>query len=163
MHYEERVKAMSFKNVSSNQNINFMNTKKFFFGGIAGGIAFFLLGYLFYGMLFSDFFSKNAGSATGVPRQMDQFVWWALILGNLLFGFLLSYVENKARIRTLGAGFVAGAVLGILFAASYDFTSYATSNLMTMKGVWADILVLGVIAAISGAVVGLVRGMVGKE
>ncbi|MGN6248463.1 MAG: DUF2177 family protein [Ginsengibacter sp.] len=140
-----------------------MNTKNFFLGGIAGGAAFFLLGYLFYGTLFSDFFSKNAGSATGVARQMDQFVWWALILGNLLFGFLLSYVENKANIRTLGAGLVAGAILGILFAASYDFTSYGTSNLMTMKSVLADIVILGIMAAISGAIVGLVRGMMGKE
>ena|SRR5690242_1438095 len=153
---------MSFKNVSLNQNINFMNTKKFFLGGIAGGVAFFLLGYLFYGMLFSDFFSKNAGSATGVSRQMDQFVWWALILGNLLFGFILSYVAGKAKIRTLGSGLIAGAILGILFAASFDFTSYGTSNLMTIKGVWADIVILGVMAAIAGAVVGLVRGM-GKE
>ncbi len=136
-----------------------MNTKRFLFGGIAGGIAFFLLGYLFYGMLFSDFFTRNAGSASGVARQMDQFVWWALILGNLLFGFLLSYVEIKAKIRTLGAGLVAGAILGILFAASYDFTSYGTSHLMTMQSVWADIVILGVMAAIAGAVVGLVRGM----
>lgn len=140
-----------------------MNTTRFLLGGIAGGIAFFLLGYLFYGTLFADFFSQNAGSASGVARNMDQFVWWALVLGNLLFGFLLSYVAIKAHIKTVGAGLVAGAILGVLFAASFDFTSYGTSNLMTIKGVWADILVLGVIAAISGAVVGLVRGMIGRE
>lgn len=140
-----------------------MNTTRFLLGGIAGGIAFFLLGYLFYGNLFADFFSKNVGSASGVPRQMDQFVWWALILGNLMFGFILSYVANKSHIRTLGAGLIAGAILGVLFAASFDFTSYGTSNLMTMKGVWADIVILGIMAAISGAVVGLVRGMFGPR
>ena len=158
----KRQERLAFKNVSSHQNINIMNTKKFFLSGIAGGVAFFLLGYLFFGTLFSDFFSKNAGTATGVAKQMDQFVWWSLVLGNLLFGFMLSYVAVKAKIRTLGAGLVAGAILGVLFTASYDFTTYATSNLMTMQGVWADIIIIGVMSAIAGAVVGLVSGMIGK-
>lgn len=69
--YESGSIAVNFKIISSHQNINFMNTKRFLLGGLAGGIAFFLLGYLFYGTLFSDFFSKNAGSATGVSRQME--------------------------------------------------------------------------------------------
>ena len=64
----------------------FMNTKKFLIGAIVGGIVYFLLGYLFYGKLLSDFFIKNAGSATGVNRAMDQFVWWSLVLGNIFRG-----------------------------------------------------------------------------
>jgi hypothetical protein len=67
-----------------------MNTKKFLIGGLVGGIVYFFLGYLFYGKLLSDFFMKNAGTASNVSKPMDQFVWWSLILGNVCRGCLLS-------------------------------------------------------------------------
>jgi hypothetical protein len=140
-----------------------MNTKKFLLGGIAGGVAFFLLGYLFYGTLFSDFFAKNAGSATGVAKQMDQFVWWSLVLGNLLYGFLLAYIFIKANIKKIGNGLITGVIIGLLFSAAYDFTSYGTSNLMTMSSLWADILILGIMSGISGAIVSWVCGTTSKE
>jgi hypothetical protein len=89
----------------------FMNTKKFLVGGLTGGIIYFLLGYLFYGNLFSDFFMKHAGTATGVSRAMDQFVWWSLVLGNILGGCLLSYVFVKSNVKSVGSGLVTGAVM----------------------------------------------------
>lgn len=140
-----------------------MNTKKFLIGGISGGIVYFLLGYLFYGNLLSDFFMKNAGSATGVGRAMDQFVWWSLALGNILGGCLLAYVFIKSNISSAGSGLVTGAVVGLLVASSYDFISYATSNLMKTTGVLGDIGTFTVMSAIAGAVVGWVCGLIGKS
>lgn len=139
-----------------------MNTKKFLIGGIVGGIIYFLLGYVFYGNLFSDFFVKNAGSATGVSRPMDQFVWWALALGNIFAGFLLSYVFIKSNVSTVGSGLLTGAALGLLMAASYDLVSYSTSNLTTTTGVAGDIGIFTLISAITGAVVAWVLGLIGK-
>ena len=43
-----------------------MNTKSFLIATIVGGVSFFILSSLFYGMLMVDFFAANAGSATGV-------------------------------------------------------------------------------------------------
>jgi len=139
-----------------------MNTKKFIVGGLVGGIVYFLLGYLFYGNLFSDFFMKNAGSATGVSRPMDQFVWWALALGNIFGGFLLSYVFIKSNVRTVGSGLLTGAAIGLLMAASYDLISYGTSNLTTTTGVVGDIGIFALMSAIAGAVVAWILGLIGK-
>ena len=140
-----------------------MNTKKFLIGGLTGGIAYFLLGYLFYGVLFLDFFTKNAGTATGVAKTMDQMIWWALILGNLIAGCLLAFVLGKAKTESMGSGLMTGACLGFLMAAAYDLTSYGTSNLMNSKGVIADVCIYTVMSAISGAIVGWVLGMLGKK
>lgn len=140
-----------------------MNTKKFLIGGIVGGIVYFLLGYLFYGNLLSDFFMKNAGSATGVSRAMDQFVWWALVLGNILGGCLLAYVFIKSNISSVGSGLVTGLVIGLLVASSYDFISYATSNLMNTAGVLGDICTFTVMSAIAGAIVAWVCGLIDKS
>jgi len=38
-----------------------MNSQKFLVGGIVAGILFFLLGYVFYGLLLKSFFDENGG------------------------------------------------------------------------------------------------------
>ncbi len=141
----------------------FMNTKKFLIGGLVGGIIYFFLGYLFYGNLLSDFFQKNAGTATGVDRAMDQFQWWALILGNIFSGCLLSYVFVKSGVNTAGAGLASGAAIGLLSAAAHGFIMYGVSNLTTTTGVLGDIGTFTVISGITGAVVGWVCGLIAKK
>jgi hypothetical protein len=139
-----------------------MNTKKFLIGGIVGGIVYFLLGYLFYGNLLSDFFKNHAGTAKDVDRAMDQFVWWSLALGNILGGCLLAYVFIKSNVKSVGSGLVTGAVIGLLTAASYDFIMYGTSNVTTTTSVLGDIATFTVMSAITGAVVAWVCGIIGK-
>ncbi|MDE3211947.1 MAG: DUF1761 domain-containing protein [Bacteroidota bacterium] len=140
-----------------------MNAKKFFVGGIAAGVVYFFLGYLFYGILFMDFFSKNAGTASGVAKSMDQMVWWALILGNLMTGFLLAFVFEKAKTRSFGSGLWMGAWVGLFTAASYDLVSFGTSNLMNIRGVVADIALFTIMSAVSGAILGWIMGMLEKK
>jgi len=140
-----------------------MNTKKFFLSGIVGGIVYFFVGYLVYGKLMSDFFMKNAGTASGVNRNMDQYVWWSLVLGNLCMGFLLSFVFVKSGVKSAGTGLLTGAVLGLLSAGSYDFVSFATSNLSTVKGAVADVGVFALMSAVAGAFVGWVCGALSKR
>lgn len=140
-----------------------MNTQKFIFSGIAGGIAAFFAGYLIYGLLLMDFFQKNTGSATGVMRSDADMVWWALILGNVFMGVLLSYIFNRwANINSFGNGAAAGAVILFLVAVGVDLTMYGTSNISNLNATIADIFAMGVIGAIVGGVVGLVNGL-GKK
>ena len=140
-----------------------MNTKKFLLGGLAGGIIYFFLGYLFYGNLLADFFHNNAGTATGVERTMDQFQWWSLILGNIFYGCLLSYIFIRSGVSSAGSGFLTGAAVGLLVSAAFDFTSHGVSNLMSTKGVIGDIGTFTVMSAITGAIVGWVCGLIGKS
>ena len=139
-----------------------MGTKKFLIGGLVGGIVYFMLGYLFYGILFADFFHNHAGTATGVERAMDQFVWWALILGNILSGCLLSYVFIKSKVNSFGPGLITGGAIGLLTSSAYDFVMYGTTNLGTTTGLVGDIAVYTVMSAITGAIVGMVLGFIGK-
>lgn len=133
-----------------------MSTKKIVLGGLAGGITFFVLGYIVFGMLLANFMQSNAGSATGVQRSMDQMIWWSLVLGNLCFGFLLSYVINRGGVSSVGGAAGTGFVTGLLSAASFDFIMYATSNVANLNAIIADIVSISVMAAISGAVIALV-------
>lgn len=135
-----------------------MNSQKFIIGGIVGGIAFFLLGWVIYGMLLKDFMSSNV--ASGTMRADSDMIWWALVVGNLAMGFLLAYVIGKGGAISAGKGAGTGFVLGLLISLSYDLTTYATSTTLTsLKAVAADVAVMAVMGAIGGAVVGLVMGM----
>ena len=136
-----------------------MNTKNFFLGGIVGGVVYFLLGWLFYGTLLTTFFHEHPGTATNVEKPMDQMVWWALILGNLLTGFLLAYIFSKSGVSTLASGLVTGAVVGLLMCTSIDLIMYATTNISSKKAMAADVATFTVMSAIAGAVVGAVMGM----
>jgi hypothetical protein len=134
-----------------------MNTNKFLLGTLAGGVALFILGYLVWGMALMGFMESNAGSATGVMKT--DMVWWSLILGNLFWGALLSYIFLKwAGISTFAGGASAGAVLGLLISGGIDFIMYGTSNLMNLTAVIVDIIANIVVMAIVGGVVGLVLG-----
>jgi sensor histidine kinase YesM len=139
-----------------------MNTKNFLIGGIVGGVLYFLLGYLFYGVLLNQYFKDHAGTATGVDRAMDQFQWWALILGNVLSGFLLSYVFAKSGVASLASGLIVGGILGFLMSCSYDLIMYATTNLTSKHNMLADVGTFTVMSAITGAIIGAVMSMGNK-
>ena len=140
-----------------------MNTQKFLVSGIIGGIVSFFAGYLIYGLLLMDFFTTNAGTATGVMKAQADFAWWALIAGCIFQGLMLSYIFNKwANINTLGAGASAGAVIGLLMTAGFDLMMFATTNMSTLTGTVVDIIAGTVLGAITGAAVGMANGM-GKK
>lgn len=134
-----------------------MNTKNFIPASIAGGLVYFFMGWLIYGMLLTDFMMNNQGSATGVMRAEAEMVWWALILGNLMNGFLLSFIFTRVgNINTAAAGAKTGAWLGFFMASGFDLMMYATSNTLTLNGAFADIAAFTLISAIAGVVVATV-------
>jgi len=109
-------------------------------------------------------FMKEHTSEIGktVMRPDDQVVWWALIAGNLLLGFLLSYILNKAGVSSAVAGASTGAVIGLLFSATVNCFNYAFMNLSDMTAMGVDLVASLVVTAIVGAVIGWYLGM-GKK
>jgi hypothetical protein len=139
-----------------------MNTNKFILSGIAGGVVFFLLGWLFYGMLFANFFMEHAGPAKGVTRAADHMLLLYIALGNFLFGFLLAYVISKAGITTVTSGTMTSAIVGFLVSSSYNSVSYGTTWISSRTSIVVDIAVFTATSAIAGAIVAWVAGM-GKK
>jgi uncharacterized membrane protein len=136
-----------------------MNTKKFFIGTLAGGFAFFFLGYLIYGMALANFFTQHTTNISGAMKSMNELVWWALILGNLAMGALLTYVILKlGTVGSFGAGAGTGAVIGFFFSLSRDLIRYATENSFDLTAMIVDVLVGLVMAAIAGGIIGAIVG-----
>jgi hypothetical protein len=140
-----------------------MDSKKFLIGTLAGGITLFLLGYLFYGHLLAGFFSQHSVAAAGSMKSMNDIVWWALILGNLASGALLTYIFLKmGNVNSFGSGAGIGASIGFFMGLSMDLIHFATENSFDLTATFADVVVGVVMTAIAGGVIGAALGM-GKK
>lgn len=138
-----------------------MNFKKLFIGGIVGGVVFFLLGWLIYGMLLMNFLTDHPGTAGNVGRAEPDYLY--LVLGNLAMGFLFAYIFIKANISTASNGLVTGGIIGLLMGVGVNCITYATTTTVSKMAMAADVGGLVVMTAIGGAIIGMVMGMVNKN
>ena len=139
-----------------------MKTNKILLGGIAGAVTFFILGWLVYGILLSDYTAENFNLCAAKP--MGEMSWWAMILSNLAFGFLLSIVFNWSNTKGIPAGAKAGGIMGLLIGISMDFSVYSMSNMyLNLTALFVDLIVYTFISVIVGIVVGCVMNTGKKE
>jgi len=135
-----------------------MNSNKVILGGIAGGVAFFFLGWLIYGTLLMNFMAANTNQCAMKP--MADYTWWALIVGNLISGLMYAMIFSWSNITGMSAGAKTGAILGFMIALSYDLMFYSMSTMYTnMSVIVVDVLANTVMSAIGGAVIAWVMGM----
>ncbi|HMC00146.1 MAG TPA: hypothetical protein VKN14_03815 [Flavobacteriaceae bacterium] len=130
-----------------------MKTKNFVVSGVVGGIVDFLLGWLFYGMIFKDTFPQ--------PEEHSN-TMIMIFLGCLTFGLFVAYIFTKwAQITTLATGAKAGAVIGLFIGLFYNFFNMAMDSSATFELMALDVVIGIVMSAIVGAAIGLVNGKLG--
>ena len=129
---------------------------RFLIGGIIGGVAAFLLGYLIYGLAMGAMLNEH--TMAGVNRPMEEFEWLWLVLGNLMVGFLAAYVLTKSNTAGFAKGATVGAILGFLMSTAIDFTMYGTTNIMTLQGAFLDVVAFTIMMALVGGIIGVYLG-----
>ncbi|GAA4817352.1 DUF1761 domain-containing protein [Litoribaculum gwangyangense] len=130
-----------------------MKTKNFLISGIVGGIVDFLLGWLFYGLIFKDTFPQ--------PEESSETMLF-IFLGCITFGLFMSYIFTQwAQISTASTGAKAGAIIGLFVGLFYNFFNLAMSSDATMQLAALDVAIGLVMGAIIGAVIGMVNGKLG--
>ena len=126
-----------------------MNVKNFIVGGIVGGIVDWILGYVFYGMLFKDTF----------PMDQNAMNMGMITLGCFSVGFFISYLfTGLSSVTSMSAGLKAGAIIGLfqgLIAGFFENEATLAPNYkMFATGLGISIVMVAVV----GAVVGIVNG-----
>lgn len=127
-----------------------MNVKNFIIGGLAGGVVNYLLGWVFYGVIFTEQF----------PSDSDEMNMLFILLGCMTSGFLYAYIFDKwASISTLKAGLAAGAILGLFLGLWSNFFMNG-NNLEPDYAIFAlDVAITVVMGALTGAAVGMANSM----
>ena len=128
-----------------NQNLYIMNTKSFILSGIAGTVVSILLGFLFYGLLFTDLH----------PGDSEPYMVF-IILGCLFYAFAFALIYNRwANISTFNLGAKAGFLIGLLWTLSMNFFMYSSDSSLD-----SNFLLLVAIDAVSAAIMGGVIALV---
>lgn len=128
-----------------------MNVKKFIVGGIVGGIADFLMGWLIWGILLKDTMPKPDGAG---PENM-MFIFF----GCMCFGFLVSYVFSQGEgISQCVAGIKMAAGIALFMSLCNNFFYNMYKDAIDIKLMGIDVVASVVIGSVVGAVVAVVNG-----
>jgi glycopeptide antibiotics resistance protein len=125
----------------------------------AGAIAYFLLGWLVYGILTPDFYATHSLTQyyNGLEKTPPNFL--GIFVSGFAYTLLMAIIfGNWANITTIRNGAIAGATLSLLFTLSVDLGMWSTMNLYGRWIVVVDVLVNAVMGAMIGAVVAAVLG-----
>ena len=126
-------------------------------GTVFGGIAYFLLGWLVWGILLMDFYSANMNQCAN--RTDGQMVWRAIILTNLVMALLLTLILHWAKAKTILDGLKFGALFGLLYGSALAFSFWSMSTMyLTAGAMVTDIVVTVAVMAVLGLVIVLTWG-----
>lgn len=127
-----------------------MNTKSFFLSGIVSAIVYFLLGWLFYGVLFTELHGDS------------EPCMWMIALGCLFMALLIALIFNRwANISTFSTGLKAGFVIGLLYSLSMCFFWFSSKCIST--DFFITVAIETISLAIVGGAIGAASGFFGKK
>jgi len=120
-------------------------------GTLIGGVSYFLIGWLVYGVLLYNFFSPMTNTCANRPD--GEMIWWAIILSNLMLALFLTLFLNWSGARSITDGLKTGALFGALFTATIDLSMF---SMTTMYKSLLPIVIETVVSAVVLAVVGMI-------
>lgn len=126
-------------------------------GTIFGGLAYFLIGWLVYGIILMDFFMSNSNQCANRPG--GEMIWWAIIVSNLCAALLLTIFLDRSNAKSVADGVTTGAIFGALFTATIDLSFWSMTTMY--NSIWpivVEIAVSAVIYALIGMVIVLTWG-----
>ncbi len=126
-------------------------------GTAFGGIAYFLLGWLIYGILLIDFTATSFNQCAARPDGL--MIWWAMILASFILALFLTLVLKWSGTKGIVDGIKTGALFGILFGLSTDLSNYSMSTMFNnLTALIVDVVVWAFILAIVGLIIVLTWG-----
>jgi len=124
-----------------------MNVKIFLVSGVIAGIINFLLGWVFYGILFKDIYPEG--------ENMNLIFTF---LGCITYGLFIAYVFTKwAGITRPITGIQAGAVIGFFTSLSMNLYMYSNKP-VNYQNMALDVVITIAISAVMGAAIAYLNG-----
>jgi hypothetical protein len=126
-------------------------------GTLFGGITYFLLGWLVWGILLMDFMAANMNHCANRPEGV--MVWWAIIVSNLTAALLLTLILNWSNAKGIVDGIKTAALFGFLYALMVDLSFWSmTTTYNTFGSLLMDVLASTVVFAVVGMIIVLTWG-----
>ncbi len=124
-----------------------MSLKKILISGLAGSIVYFFLGWIFYGMMFTDIYASETE-----PNLL--FIY----LGGLTFALMVAYIFVRwAKISTVLTGATGGGIIGMFYSLSMNFFMYANMEI-NYTSIALDVAITFVMSAAMGSFIAVIIG-----
>lgn len=126
-------------------------------GTVFGGIAYFLIGWLVWGILLMDFYTANFNQCSSRPEM--EMIWWAMIVSNLSIALLLTLFLKWSGAKGITDGLKTGAIFGFLYSFSLDLGFYSMTMMFNnFTAIVVDVVVNTLVMAVLGLVIALTWG-----
>jgi len=123
---------------------------------IVVGIILFLLGWLFYGIIFADFFKQYYGH---ISRAEGDMKIWAFIVASFVQAFFLYMIYSKGYQG--GSPMMEGLRFGLLIAffSAIPYILFTWGGMpVTYQAVIRDGIIIFVMLVIAGTLTGIIHG-----
>lgn len=131
-----------------------MDFKKLSIATLLGGITYFLLGWLVYGLFVNDLMALPQEFASVMYSEAEMKIG-LMAASCLVWGFLITYILQKwAGISTFSSGFIAGATIGALVSLTVGLSMASMYKFGNIQNILIDTVANGIISGITGGVIG---------
>ena len=136
-----------------------MNWQKFAIGGLIGGVVYFFLGWLVWGILLADMMAIDATAAAVMERSEDDMLMGYMVLSCLAMGAFISYIFIRwAGISTIKGGAIGGATIGFFISLICNTSIMSMQSHINEQYILGDLIASTVVTAIAGAAIGWYLG-----
>lgn len=130
-----------------------MNIKSIAVTTIVGSVVYFLLGWVFYGMIFTDIYPQTEGG----PNLL--FIYMGGLVYSKLISIAITWWANTSSLIT---GLQMGAIIGVLVGMSMNFFMFSAEPECNWSQFITDSAVTTVMSAMVGAVIAVLHGKLSK-
>ncbi len=136
--------------------------KKFFIGTLVGGIVYFLMGWVLYGLFMNDVNDMFPGDSKAqffrvIPKFYETIAAKA-VAGLVLTWFIVNSQYNRIR-KTMWRCFVFGTLLNF----SQGLIIYALTTMYSLVAIIGDAFVFGLASAFAGYAIIAFGGMIDRS
>ena len=131
-----------------------MTAQRIAIGTVVGGVVFFVLGFLVFGIALADFFASN--SAPNLTRE--PFNLPAIAVGQLGAAAALTLILSWTSASNVTESAKIGALVGLLTGIGIDFTTFGTSTIQNLNVTLVGPVVRSALWAVAGAAIAAIAG-----
>lgn len=127
---------------------------------LAAAVVYFFGGWLIYGILLDSYFEGQCSEACkSVCRPEEEMIMQFMVLGSLLYGILVAYINQAKQDVDWKSSAMSGAIVGVLFAGSTGFMNHSMMDMSSVSAICVDMIVCAVLTA----AMSVVASMVGND
>lgn len=135
-----------------------MNWTKLALGTVVGGILYFFLGWLIWGILLKDAMTMPEGMNALIEYKPEEMKMGLMVASCLIWALFMTWILLKLGNTTFQSGATNGAIIGLLYSLTYGLSLASMYKFWTVNLTLIDSLASAVVNALLGGIIAWILG-----